>query len=181
MDLNHYRFENVWQLKYPPEDVYRVLEDIGEYPRWWPEVRQVVRIDDRTVRILVRSFLPYDLSFLAVESRKDPNAGILETAMSGDLDGFSRWIIEPDGKGTRATFQEEVIARKPLLRRLALVARPFFRFNHALMMRNGRKGLSVYLAGFRAGVSEPAQGGGRPGDSDRARLRAAGPVTRPHG
>jgi hypothetical protein len=154
MDLNHYRFVNVWRLEYAPEDVYQVLEDIGEYPRWWPEVRRVERVDDRTVRILVRSFLPYDLSFLAVESRKDPEAGVLETALSGDLDGFSRWIIEPDGTGTRATFGEEVIARKTLLRRLAFIARPFFRLNHALMMRSGCRGLRVYLAGYEAGAGQ---------------------------
>jgi hypothetical protein len=130
------------------------LEDIAEYPRWWPEVRRVDRVDDTTVRIAVRSFLPYDLSFLAVESRKDQEAGVLETALSSDLDGFSRWIIEPDGTGTRTTFEEEVIARRTLLRRLALVARPLFRLNHAVMMRNGRRGLSVYLAGYRAGVVE---------------------------
>jgi hypothetical protein len=150
MDLNHYLFRSVWLLKVRPEDVYRVLEDIGGYPAWWPEVQQIDRIDDDTVRIVARSLLPYSLTFEA--TREGERDGVLEVALRGDLDGFSRWVIEADGKGTRATFQEEVIARKPLLRRLALVARPFFRLNHALMMRNGRRGLRVYLAGFRAGA-----------------------------
>jgi len=153
-DLNHYRFVNVWHLKYRPEEVYRVLEDIGGYPRWWPEVRRVDRIDDSTVRIVARSVLPYSLTFQATDSRQDERAGILEIAMRGDLDGFSRWTIEPERAGTLATFEEEVIARKESLRRLALLARPFFRWNHALMMRHGRRGLAVYLAGYRAGAPE---------------------------
>jgi len=132
-----------------------VLEDVGGYPRWWPKVRRVDRIDDSSVRIVARSVLPYTLTFQATESRQDERAGVLEIAMRGDLDGFSRWTIESERAGTRATFEEEVIARKKSLRRLAWVARPFFRWNHTLMMRHGRRGLGVFLAGFRAGAKEP--------------------------
>ena len=153
-DLNHYRFTNVWHLRFRPEEVYRVLEDIGEYPRWWPELRRVDRIDKSTVRIVARSVLPYSLTFQATDSRQDERAGVLEIAMRGDLDGFSRWTIESERAGARATFEEEVIARKESLRRLAWVARPFFRWNHAVMMRHGRRGLGVYLAGYRAGAQE---------------------------
>ena len=154
MDLNRYHFVNVWQLGFRPEEVYRVLEDIGEYPRWWPEVRRADRIDDKTVRIVARSLLPYSLTFEGTESRQDEQAGVLEIAMCGDLEGFSRWTIDENGSGTRATFEENVIARKESLRRFAAVARPFFRWNHTLMMRNGRRGLGVYLAGFRSGVEQ---------------------------
>jgi len=153
-DLNHYRFTNVWHLRFRPEEVYRVLEDVGEYPRWWPGVRRVDRIDKSTVRIVARSVLPYSLTFQATDSRQDERAGILEIAMRGDLDGFSRWTIESERAGARATFEEEVIVRKESLRRLAWVARPFFRWNHAVMMRHGRRGLGVYLAGYRAGAQE---------------------------
>ena len=153
-DRNRYRFVNVWRLESRPEEVYHVLEDIGGYPRWWPEVRRVDRIDDSTVRIVARSVLPYSLTFQATESRQDEGTGVLEVAMDGDLDGFSRWTIDPEGAGTLATFEEEVIVRKESLRRLAMVARPFFRWNHAVMMHHGRRGLSVYLAGYRAGAEQ---------------------------
>jgi hypothetical protein len=117
-------------------------------------VRRVDRIDDSTVRIVARSVLPYSLTFRATESRQDEAEGVLEIAMRGDLEGFSRWTIEPGAAGTLATFEEEVITRKKSLRRLAVVARPFFRWNHALMMRHGRRGLGVYLAGYRAGAEK---------------------------
>ena len=156
-DLNHYRFVNIWRLNYRPEEVYRVLEDIGGYPRWWPEVRRVDRIDDSTVRIVARSVLPYNLTFQATDSRQDEQAGVLEIAMRGDLEGFSRWSIEPERSGTLVTFEEDVVARKESLRRFAAVARPLFRWNHAVMMRHGRRGLGVYLAGYRAGTEQTDQ------------------------
>jgi hypothetical protein len=156
MDLNFYRFRNVWRLGFTPEEVSRALEDIGGYPRWWPEVRAVDRIDDDTVRIVARSFLPYSLTFEATDSRHDDQAGVLEVRLSGDLEGFSRWTLRAEAGGTRATFEEEVITRKTSLRRLAAVARPFFRLNHSLMMRNGWRGLRVYLAGYRAGSEQEA-------------------------
>jgi hypothetical protein len=158
MDLNHYRYTNIWRLKYRPEEVHRVLEDLGEYPRWWPEVRRVDRVDDDTVRIVARSLLPYSLIFEATDRRQDKQSGVLEIAMRGDLEGFSRWTIEADRAGTCATFEEDVIARKESLRRLAFVARPFFRWNHSLMMRNGRRGLDAYLAGYRAGAQQVDDG-----------------------
>ena len=156
MDWNHYRFLSTWDLDAPADDVYLVLKDTAQYPLWWPEVRRVRAIDDRTSEMVIRSLLPYDLSFIARESRQDPRAGVLEAVMSGDLEGFSRWTISGDGDRTRAMFEEDVVACKALLRRLALLARPAFRANHTLMMRHGRSGLRTYLAGFRAATQPPA-------------------------
>src|SRR5262245_30741664 len=161
MDLNHYHFRSVWRLNAPPGEVFQVLHDIDRYPLWWTEVRSVDRIDANTVRIVARSLLPYALTFQATDSRQDLQAGVLETAMHGDLEGYSRWTIIADGAGTRATFEEDVVARKQLLRQLALIARPFFRLNHAAMMRNGQRRLPVYLAGYAAGWHTDT--GGSPG------------------
>ena len=152
MDWNHYRFVSTWRLGASPADVYQVLHDTESYPLWWPEVRAVRRLDERRSELVVRSVLPYDLVFVTEEARQDPAAGVLEARMSGDLEGFSRWTITPTGDGTRAVFEEQVDARKELLRKLALVARPAFRANHALMMHHGRRGLGVYLAGYQAGA-----------------------------
>jgi uncharacterized protein YndB with AHSA1/START domain len=150
MDWNAYRFVSTWRLGASPGDVYRVLKDVDSYPLWWPEIRCVRRLDDRRAELAARSLLPYDLVFVTEESRQDPAAGVLEASMTGDLEGFSRWTVTSAGDGTRAVFEEQVVARKELLRRLAYVARPAFQANHALMMLHGRRGLGVYLAGFQA-------------------------------
>ena len=70
--------------------------------------------------------------------------------MTGDLEGFSRWTISADGDGTSATFDEQVVATKPMLRRLELIARPAFKANHTKMMRDGERGLETYCASLRS-------------------------------
>jgi uncharacterized protein YndB with AHSA1/START domain len=152
MDWTHYRFRSLWVLAAPADDVYDVLADAERYPRWWPQVREVTRLDDRSGVIRIRSLLPYDLVFTAREVRRDPAAGILEIAMTGDVDGWARWTLTPDGPGTRARYDQEVRVTKPLLRRLAVPGRPAFRANHALMMRAGRRGLLAYLRGNHRAV-----------------------------
>jgi hypothetical protein len=91
------------------------------------------------------------LDFTVRQSAGDRQAGLLEAALHGDLEGYSRWTLTTSSTGTLAVFDEEVIANKVLLRCLALVARPAFKVNHSLMMNHGRRGLTAYLAGMRLG------------------------------
>ncbi|WP_392969578.1 SRPBCC family protein [Streptomyces sp. LN245] len=145
MDWTHYRFHTVWELPAPPADVYTVLEQAETYPRWWPQVREVTPVDEHSAVIRIRSVLPYDITITAREARRDPAAGVLEMEMSGDLDGWARWTLDAAGPGTRARYDQNVHVTTPLLRRLAVPGRPFFRANHALMMRAGRRGLKAHL------------------------------------
>ncbi|MFD5744065.1 SRPBCC family protein [Streptomyces massasporeus] len=145
MDWNHYRFRSLWRLPAPPATVYDVLERPEEYPSWWRQVREVTRLDDTTGAIRIRSVLPYDMTFTAREVRRDRAAGVLETTLSGDIEGWARWTVTPHGTGSLARYDQVVIVNKPLLRRLAVPGRPVFRANHALMMRSGRRGLSRHL------------------------------------
>ncbi|MEV6327433.1 SRPBCC family protein [Streptomyces sp. NPDC051909] len=145
MDWCRYRFRSVWRLAAPPAAVYGVLERAEDYPLWWPQVREVVPLDEHTGTARFRSLLPYDLVVTAQARRRDPDAGVLEVGMSGDLDGWARWTLSAEGAGTRAVYEQEVEVRSPLMRALAVPGRPFFRANHALMMRGGRRGLAAHL------------------------------------
>ncbi|MFE9180454.1 SRPBCC family protein [Streptomyces sp. NPDC007126] len=145
MDWNHYRFRSLWALPAPAPDVYRALERIEDYPRWWPQVREVTRRDDASGVLRVRSLLPYDLTTVLREGRRDPAAGVLEVVMSGDMEGWARWTVASHGSGTLVRYDQEVVVGKPLLRRLAVPGRPLFRANHRLMMRAGRRGLAAHL------------------------------------
>ncbi|POX37919.1 polyketide cyclase [Streptomyces sp. Ru73] len=148
---HHYRFRSVWLLDAPPPDVYAALEGVESYPRWWPQVAEVHRTDAHSGTARIRSVLPYSLRITARETRHDPAAGVLETALHGDIDGWARWTVRAHGSGTRALYEQEVEVRRPLMRRLAYPGRPFFRLNHALMMRAGRRGLAAWLDG-RLGI-----------------------------
>ncbi|MBT2509148.1 SRPBCC family protein [Streptomyces sp. ISL-98] len=146
MDWCHYRFRTVWDLTASPDAVFAVLERAEEYPRWWPQVREATRVDDRTGTFRFRSLLPYELVVTVGETRRDAAAGVLEAAMTGDMDGWARWTVRPHGTGTRAVYEQEVEVRKALVRRFAVPGRPVFIANHALMMRAGRRGLAAALA-----------------------------------
>ncbi|WP_055492839.1 SRPBCC family protein [Streptomyces sp. TP-A0356] len=145
MDWNHYRFRSVWALPVPPARAYAALERAEDYPRWWPQVRAVHRVDDTRAVITIRSLLPYDMTFTAQETRRDQFAGVLEVAMSGDIEGWARWTVTAAGAGSVARYDQVVDVQKPLLKRFAVVGRPFFRANHRLMMRAGRRGLVAHL------------------------------------
>ncbi|GAA2928105.1 SRPBCC family protein [Streptomyces mexicanus] len=145
MDWTHYRFHSRWHLAAPPAAVHRALERVEDYPRWWRQVREVRRTGATTGVIRVRSVLPYDLTVTVREVRRDRAAGVLETALTGDLDGWARWTLTAHGSGTLARYDQEVRVRRALLRRLAVPGRPFFRLNHRLMMRAGRRGLRAWL------------------------------------
>ncbi|MFH8222518.1 SRPBCC family protein [Streptomyces sp. NPDC018057] len=146
MDWTHYRFLGRWPLPAPPATVYAALERVEDYPRWWPQVREVRPTDATTGVVRIRSLLPYDMTFTAREARRDPAAGILEVAMTGDIDGWARWTLTAHGTGTLARYDQVVDVHKPLLRRLAVPGRPVFRLNHRLMMSAGRRGLAAHLA-----------------------------------
>jgi hypothetical protein len=145
MDWTHYRFHSRWALSAPPTAVYEALERAEEYPRWWPQVREATRLDDTTGVIRIRSVLPYGIRVTARQVRRDPVAGVLEIALSGDIEGWARWTVTAHGTGTLARYEQVVDVHKPLLRWLAVPGRPVFRANHRLMMRSGRRGLVAYL------------------------------------
>jgi hypothetical protein len=148
---SRYEFRSTWHLGAAPDDVYAVLERLPDYPLWWPQVRRVTLVNDHAYEVVCRSSLPYELQFTTEQAVRDPAARVLEARMAGDLEGFSRWTIASDAAaGTTATFDEQVVANKTLLRRLEVVARPAFKANHSRMMRDGERGLRTYLAGYRA-------------------------------
>jgi hypothetical protein len=129
--------------------VFPVLAELETYPAWWPGMRRVRRLDETTFDTEVRSVLPFSLVFRTLTTRQDPTAGVLQADLRGDLEGFSRWTITAVQGGCQAVFEEDVIANKLLLRVLAPLARPIFRWNHALLMNRGERGLPVFLAGIR--------------------------------
>ncbi|WP_411106467.1 SRPBCC family protein [Streptomyces sp. cmx-4-9] len=147
---SHYRFRSVWDLDAPPGRVYAELEQLDQYPYWWPQFRRVERTGDRSGTVLVRSALPCSLRLTTTELLRDPGRGVLEVSLHGDLEGWARWTVRArrgaDAGRTRALYEQEVEVRMPLMRRLSLPCRPVFRLNHALMMRAGQRGLEARLA-----------------------------------
>jgi hypothetical protein len=150
---HRFAFRSVWRLDASPEKVYAVLERAEDYPAWWPQVREVRALEGSAGSARIRSVLPLDLWITGRAARHDPDAGVLELEIGGDMAGWARWTVagEPgqrDGAGAGgavAVYEQQVEVRRPLLRWLAVPARPLFRANHALMMAAGRRGLERWL------------------------------------
>lgn len=143
-----YVFHSEWRLPADPDAVYAVLRDVQGYPAWWPQVRSVRQLDATRGELRCRSLLPYDLVFEIDREIEDPDARVLAARQCGDLEGTSRWTITAAAQGTVgavAAFDEDVVVRKALVRRLGVIARPILRANHELMMRDGERGLRRHL------------------------------------
>jgi hypothetical protein len=93
--------------------------------------------------VLCRSTLPYTLDLVLTAVRRETR--VLETSVSGDLDGRVRWTVAADGDGTRLAWEQEVT----VIGRLAVasyVGRPLFTWNHQRMMAGGLAGLGQEVA-----------------------------------
>nr|WP_234320177.1 SRPBCC family protein [Streptomyces sp. SBT349] len=129
----------------PPEKVFGVLVCPDDYPRWWPQVREVTRTGPDAGVCRFRSVLPFELRVGVTEARRDEEARVLDLALTGDLDGRLRWTVTPRGPGARVAWEQDTALRKPVLRRLTRPLGPLFAANHALMMRAGLRGLRAWL------------------------------------
>jgi hypothetical protein len=143
--MAQYVFHSTWKVPARSSTVREVLLDYERYPLWWPQVKSVVSTTDGMLTVC-RSWLPYDLTFLAVQYLLDD--GTLAAELHGDLQGTASLRLHDSGGGTRIEYDQEVSLEKPLLKRFSPLLRPAFRANHALMMRDGHRGLVKYLAGY---------------------------------
>ena len=124
MGPRDYRFRSVWSIEAPLPTVFGVLVDLGAYPDWWADVRDVHEIDEDTAELTCRATLPYTIVLRMVRIEENADAGRLRV---------------------RLDIGQVVCVRKPLLRALSPLARPVLRANHALMMRHGQRGLRAHL------------------------------------
>ena len=140
-----YRFDHLWRLRAPREQVYAVLADVDGYAHWWPQIREIHRIDADSGQVRIRSLLPYTLNLVLTRAIQDETRGILRVNVDGDLRGWCAWQLTAEGTGTSARFAEEVEVTVPLLQQVPFATRPLLRANHAYMMRSGERGLRTYL------------------------------------
>jgi len=140
-----YRFDNVWHVRAPVGKVYAALAEVDGYADWWPQVREIHRIDASSGRVRIRSVLPYTLNLVLARAVEDESRGILRVDITGDLRGWCAWQLTPEGAGTQARFSQEVEVTVPLLQRAPFAIRPLLRGNHDHMMRSGQRGLRRHL------------------------------------
>ncbi|ROR65698.1 SRPBCC family protein [Agrococcus jenensis] len=144
----HYRFDHAWQLDAAPEAVLALLEDLSGYGAWWPAVRVTggsLTAGARTADLEVRAPLGYRLRITlaedAHEAGGEPLPHELRAAISGDLQGWCAWRVEPEGVGTRVAFAQEVQVRQRVLRALSPLLHGALARQHGAVMRSAEAGM----------------------------------------
>ncbi len=148
-----YEFVTTWRLQAPRTALWEALRDAERYPQWWPGMDQVEVLErgasdgtGQRVRLTARGRLPYRLRFETVgrESRQ-PDRIVVDAV--GELDGSGQWDLEQDGEVTTATYTWRVATTKGWMNLIEPFARPFFVWNHHVLMRWGGQGLARHLGG----------------------------------
>ncbi|MBL8183020.1 MAG: SRPBCC family protein [Blastocatellia bacterium] len=150
--MSGYSFVTNWSFDDPIERVWAEIENADNWPFWWRGVRSVELIregDSNGIgsirRTTWRSALPYDITFdsevLRVEKHK-----LIEIRAFGQLEGRGLWRFSFDKAKTDVLYEWTVVTNKRWMNVLAPFARPFFRWNHDVIMNWGEEGLRERLA-----------------------------------
>ena len=145
---NDYHFITHWHVAGRIEQVYDVIANPVEYPRWWTQVyletEELAGGDKRGVgrrfRLHTRGFLPYTLRWESSTIEvKRPHR--LEIRATGDFNGRGIWTLRQNGPAVDVDFDWKLTADKPLIRYLSFLLKPLFSANHRWAMRKGQEGL----------------------------------------
>ncbi len=149
--MARYRFLTTWLLDAPRRRAWDELNDPVSWPQWWKGVERVEERDpgdDRGVgsryAIAWRSRIPYPLEFEFHVDEVEPPHRMAGRAF-GELEGTGVWRLWEEGGLTAVVYDWQVATTKPWMNAVAPVARPVFRWNHDVVMRQGGEGLAHRL------------------------------------
>ncbi|MBI4341784.1 MAG: SRPBCC family protein [Candidatus Omnitrophica bacterium] len=149
--MSAYAFVTRWRIRAPIDAVWAAVFHAERWPEWWPGLQRVEELaagDGRYLgcgrRFVWKGALPYTLTVEMTTTRVEPPT-LLESAATGELVGRGVWRLAPVEGGTSVRYDWNVSPAKRWMRRLDLVARPVFRWNHDVVMRRGERGLKRLL------------------------------------
>lgn len=151
--MRQYEFLSVWHIDAPLGAVWRTIHDADAWPEWWRGVVSVVKLkegDETGVgsirRTTWKSALPYKLEFDSeVVSVKHERT--IETRAFGELEGVGIWHFIPEGDSlTRVEYDWRVVTNKTWMNLVYPIAKPFFKWNHDVIMGWGEEGLKKRLS-----------------------------------
>ena len=151
--MSDYEFVSVWRLDAPIDRVWNEIKSSERWSEWWKGVISVVELKEGDEdglgsirRSTWKSALPYKLEFDSEITRIEP-LKLIEARAFGELNGLGLWQFFDEGEGkTRVQYDWRVKTTKPWMNLIAPLARPFFRWNHDVIMRWGEEGLKQRLA-----------------------------------
>jgi len=146
-----YEFVTIWRISAPIETVFGELAHSELWPTWWKGVEKVVELQrgdakglGNVRRYTWKSRLPYRLNFDMKTTRVEPFA-VLEGDASGEFAGKGIWHLSTEGSDTIARYDWQVDTTQAWMKLMAPVARPFFAWNHDIIMSWGAQRLAKRL------------------------------------
>ncbi len=161
-NTNQYHFETNWRLRGTEAEIYQILDNVNELPRWWPSVYLDINVIEKgtdegvgkVVELYTKGFLPYTLSWqFRTTEKRFPNHLALEAF--GDFKGTGVWTIkqEMDSDYCKVHYDWKITAEKPILKKMSFLLKPIFSANHHWAMQKGEESLKLELKRIRA-ISE---------------------------
>lgn len=151
MSANDYHFVTHWRVEGTAEQVYEILDNPLDLPRWWPSVYLAVReVEPEIYELHTKGWLPYTLRWRLRQTESHRPGGFSLEAW-GDFEGTGVWTFAANGENVDITYDWRINAEKPLLRRLSFLLKPIFSANHRWAMAQGERALARELARRKAG------------------------------
>ncbi len=137
-----FRFDRSWHFRLGPDELWATLAQTDRYREWWPWLREFrvgggdALVPGAVADVMIQAPLPYQLHCTisvddaTVEER-------LTTRVAGDLTGPARLELTQVEGGTDARLAWELELAAPVLRSLAVVARPAMSWAHDRVVERG--------------------------------------------
>jgi len=150
--MSRYDLVSHWHVEAPIERVFQVVHAVEGWPRWWPQVRQVVLLERGDAdgvgdvhRVIWGTTVPYQLT-LTVKRMVVQRPWRLDLLLEGDLHGNGRWLLREQGGATVIQHDWHVATTRTWMNVMSPVLGPMFRWNHGILMADGARGLARLLA-----------------------------------
>jgi hypothetical protein len=150
--MTKYEFTTVWRVSAPLEKVWEEIKHSERWNQWWKGVVRVEQLKagdaegvGKIVRSTWKSALPYKLEFDSEVVRIEPMR-VIEARAFGELEGVGIWTLTAEDENTtRVRYEWRVHTTRAWMNFLAPIAKPFFRWNHNVIMNWGGAGLARRL------------------------------------
>ncbi len=134
-----FHFDQQWVFPVSPGELWAVLSQTERFQDWWPWLRRFDSpglVEATVSECEVRAPVPYSLRF-RVEIVSVVPERLVDTRVSGDLEGPARLEMAAHRDGSEASLRWDLEVRDPLLRAGAAAARPLMEWGHNWVIESG--------------------------------------------
>jgi len=144
-----YLFKTIFTIAAPKKKVWDALLDYSMWPHWWKGLQSIRTIkdpkapNDHKLACTV-GFALYSLHFMLFLDKIIPDKRI-QILSEGDLKGIGIFTLSENNNTTIISFEWNVETTKTWMNLFAPVAKPFFIYEHNLIMNYFAQGLANHI------------------------------------